>query len=131
MVAVFHDASSVHDDDRVGVSDRGQPVGDDEAGGADDRDALAGGHVEGEVLNEGLIRRVVGSPRGISPRGSHGTERDSLPSLRSSHPLHWYARIQAQWAKSSGSLSVTPRHHALNRFQVRSRTYFFRAHRIT
>src|SRR5674476_850012 len=34
MVAMFHDASAVHDDDRVGVSDRGQPVGDDEAGAA-------------------------------------------------------------------------------------------------
>jgi hypothetical protein len=76
-------------------------------------------------------RPTVGSPRGISPRGSHRTERDCLPSLRSSHPLRRYARIQAQWAKSSGSLSVTPRHHALNRFQLRSRTYFFRAHRIT
>src|ERR1035437_1719670 len=77
------------------------------------------------------VERIVGSPRGISPRGSHGTERDGLPSLRSSHLLHRYARIQAQWAKSPGSLSVIPRHHALNRFQLRSRTYFFRAHRIT
>src|SRR5664279_2217675 len=49
------------------------------------------------------IEGMVGSPRGISPRGSHRTERDSLPSLRSSHPLHRYARIQAQWAKSSGT----------------------------
>jgi hypothetical protein len=29
MVAVLHDAPVVHDDDRVGVSVRGQPVGDD------------------------------------------------------------------------------------------------------
>ena len=77
------------------------------------------------------IEAIVGSPRGISPRGSHGTERDSLPSFRSSHPLHRYARIHSQWANSSGSLSVTPRHQALNRFQVRSRLYFFRAQRIT
>src|SRR5674476_77367 len=35
------------------------------------------------------IEGIVGSPRGISPQGSHGTERDSLPSLRSSHPLHF------------------------------------------
>ena len=75
--------------------------------------------------------REVGSPRGISPRGSHGTERDSLPSFRSSHPLHRYARIHSHWANSFGSLSVTPRHQALNRFQVRSRLYFFRAQRIT
>jgi len=40
--------------------------------------------------------RVVGSPRGISPLGSHGTERDSLPSFRSSHPIHENARIHAQ-----------------------------------
>src|SRR6266702_8556682 len=76
------------------------------------------------------LRATVGSPRGISPRGSHGTERDRLQSFRSSHPLHRYARIQAQCAKSSGSLSVSPRHQALNRFHVRSRLYFLRAHRI-
>ena len=76
------------------------------------------------------IERVVGSPRGVSPRGSHGTERDRLRSFRSSHPLHRYARIHAQCAKSSGSLAVSPRHQALNRFHVRSRLYFLRAHRI-
>ena len=76
------------------------------------------------------VERIVGSPRGVSPRGSHGTERDRLRSFRSSHPLHRYARIHAQCAKSSGSLAVSPRHQALNRFQVRSRLYFFRAHRI-
>src|SRR5208283_3567051 len=76
------------------------------------------------------VERVVGSPRGVSPRGSHGTERDRLRSFRSSHPLHRYARIHAQCAKSSGSLAVSPRHQALNRFHVRSRLYFLRAHRI-
>ena len=76
------------------------------------------------------VEDIVGSPRGVSPRGSHGTERDRLQSFRSSHPLHRYARIHAQCAKSSGSLAVSPRHQALNRFQVRSRLYFFRAHRI-
>lgn len=45
---------------------------------------------------------VVGSPRGISPLGSHGTERDSLPSFRSSHPIHENARTHVQWAKRSG-----------------------------
>src|SRR5664280_1523024 len=59
---------------------------------------------DGRVLpDHPRVERVVGSPRGISPRGSHRTERDSLPSLRSSHPLHRYSRIQAQWAKSSGT----------------------------
>src|SRR6266567_2043748 len=33
-------------------------------------------------------RAEVGSPGGISPPGSHGTERESLPSLRSSHLIH-------------------------------------------
>ena len=42
------------------------------------------------------IERIVGSPRGFSPRGSHGTERDTLASFRSSHPVHRYARIHAQ-----------------------------------
>src|SRR5664279_3711309 len=42
------------------------------------------------------VEDVVGSPRGFSPRGSHGTERDTLASFRSSHPVHRYARIQAQ-----------------------------------
>ena len=42
------------------------------------------------------VEDVVGSPRGISPLGSHGTERDSLPSFRSSHPIHENARIHAQ-----------------------------------
>jgi hypothetical protein len=34
MVTMLYDASGIHDDDRVGVSDRGEPVGDDEAGTA-------------------------------------------------------------------------------------------------
>ena len=41
-----------------------------------------------------------GSPRGISPPGSHGTERDSLPSLRSSHfSLHPLAVIEVSPGK--------------------------------
>jgi hypothetical protein len=42
------------------------------------------------------VERIVGSPGGISPPGSHGTEREPLDSLRSSHPVQWYARIHAQ-----------------------------------
>jgi hypothetical protein len=42
------------------------------------------------------VEGVVGSPGGISPPGSHGTEREPLDSLRSSHPVHRYARIHAQ-----------------------------------
>ena len=31
-------------------------------------------------------KSTAGSPGGVSPPGSHRTERDSLPSFRSSHP---------------------------------------------
>jgi len=34
----------------------------------------------------GMRAAQAGSPGGISPPGSHRTERDSLPSFRSSHP---------------------------------------------
>ena len=34
----------------------------------------------------GGLTNPAGSPGGISPPGSHRTERDSLPSFRSSHP---------------------------------------------
>jgi hypothetical protein len=46
---------------------------------------------------------LVGSPRGISPLGSHRTERDDLPSLRSSHRSPDSSRVQAQCANSLGS----------------------------
>jgi hypothetical protein len=49
-----------------------------------------------ELPDHPRIERVVGSPGGISPPGSHGTEREPLDSLRSSHPVQWYARIHAQ-----------------------------------
>jgi hypothetical protein len=49
------------------------------------------------------LSRLVGSPGGFSPPGSHGTERDSLPSFRSSHPLQSNARVRFQWMNSSGS----------------------------
>ena len=38
------------------------------------------------ILDDAGYRSLAaGWPRGVSPRGSHRTERDSLPSLRSSH----------------------------------------------
>ena len=55
-----------------------------------------GDQVRDVELPAGVAQQVVGSPRGISPLGSHGTERDSLPSFRSSHPIHENARIHAQ-----------------------------------
>ena len=58
------------------------------------------------------------------------TERDSLPSFRSSHPIHENARIHAQWANISGSLSTSPCHHTLNRLYALSRLNFLRAHRV-
>src|SRR6266540_800362 len=58
---------------------------------------------------------TVGSPRGISPRGSHGTERDSLPSFRSSHRSPANVRTHGQCVNSPGSRSRIPRHHLVNR----------------
>jgi len=57
----------------------------------------------------------VGWPRGVSPRGSHRTERDGRPSLRSSHPAIQASRIHAQCANSRGARCTTPFHHALAR----------------
>ncbi|MGH3914954.1 MAG: ATP-binding protein [Pseudonocardiaceae bacterium] len=72
---------------------------------------------------------VVGSPRGISSLGSHGTERDSLPSFRS-HPIQENARIHAQWVKRSGFRWTNLSHQILNLLNARSRLNFLRAHRI-
>jgi hypothetical protein len=71
----------------------------------------------------------VGWPRGISPLGSHRTERDSLPSLRSSHPLQLNWLSHAQCLNRPGSRSMSPVHHALRRLNERNLLYFFRAHR--
>jgi hypothetical protein len=76
------------------------------------------------------VERVVGSPRGISPLGSHRTERDSLPSFRSSHPAHENARIHAHCANRSGCRWTSLSHHTLQRLKTRSRLNFLRAHRI-
>ena len=51
--------------------------------------------------------RVSGRPGGISPPGSHGTERDSLPSFRSSHPSVRTRSSSSQWANSPGSRSMS------------------------
>ena len=74
-------------------------------------------------------RTTVGWPRGISPLGSHRTERDSLPSLRSSHPLQLNWLSHAQCLNRPGSRSMSPVHHALRRLNERNLLYFFRAHR--
>jgi hypothetical protein len=60
-------------------------------------------------------RTRVGSPRGIAPRGSHGTERDNLSSLRSSHRSPANVCTHGQWANRVGSRSRSPRHHLVNR----------------
>ena len=52
--------------------------------------------------------RPAGWPGGISPLGFHRTERDSLPSLRSSHPRSGQnSFIQAQWANMPVCLAVS------------------------
>jgi hypothetical protein len=45
----------------------------------------------------------VGWPGGIAPPGSHRTERDSLPSLRSSHRIQTNSRSHAHCLKSPGA----------------------------
>ena len=56
----------------------------------------------------------VGWPGGLAPPGSHRTERDSLPSLRSSHRNSANANVRThrQWANSAGSCLTIPSHHA-------------------
>jgi hypothetical protein len=62
--------------------------------------------------------------------GSHRTERDSLPSLRSSHLIGLGSVTQAQWANMAGCLSSSPFHHRLARLCDLSRLNFRRAQRI-
>jgi len=74
---------------------------------------------------------LAGSPGGISPPGSHRSERESLPSLRSSHPKpDAISFSQAQWAKRCGCLAVRSFHHLRALLNGRSRLYFCCAQRI-
>ncbi len=82
------------------------------------------------VVGLQFYRFSVGSPGGIAPPGSHRTERDSLPSFRSSHPLQSNVRVRLQWVNSPGSRSRSPVHHWRNLLYPRSRLYLLRAHRI-
>ena len=70
-------------------------------------------------------RNLVGSPGGIAPPGSHGTERDSLPSLRSSHRIRQKALVHAQCLNRPGSRATRAVHQALKRLKLRNRLYFF------
>ena len=62
----------------------------------------------------GCSTRKVGWPGGLAPPGSHRTERDSLPSLRSSHRNSANANVRThrQCANSAGSCLTIPSHHA-------------------
>jgi hypothetical protein len=77
----------------------------------------------------GACRRSVGSPGGISPPGSHGTEREPLGSLRSSHLSHWNVPVHCQCANRGRFLASRPSHHRFARLNGASRRYFFRAQR--
>src|SRR5664279_4533850 len=68
---------------------------------------------------------TVGSPGGIAPPGSHGTERDSLPSLRSSHRILQKALVHAQCLNRPGSRATRAVHQAWKRLKLRNRLYFF------
>lgn len=74
-------------------------------------------------------QRSVGSPGGISPPGSHGTEREPLGSLRSSHLSHWKVPVHCQCANSGRFLETRLSHHRFARLNGASRRYFFRAQR--
>jgi hypothetical protein len=73
---------------------------------------------------------VAGSPRGIAPRGSHGSVRKPLDLHGSSHPTWRNSVVHAQCANSFGSRSVTRCHHRKARVYAVSLLYFFRAQRI-
>ena len=68
------------------------------------------------------VRRVA---RGNCTPGSHGTERDSLPSLRSSHRIRQKALVHAQCLKRPGSRTRRAIHQAWKRLKLRNRLYFF------
>src|ERR1039457_2513626 len=76
-----------------------------------------------------LQNTPVGWPGGISPPGSHGSRRDSLPSPGSSHPVIQNSVVQSQCANSPVSRCTTRFHHARALLNDRSRLYFLRAHR--
>src|ERR1035438_2427612 len=62
--------------------------------------------------------------RGVSVTGSHRTERESLPSPRTSHLIGLGSVTQAQWADIAGCLSSSPSHHRLARLCDLSRLNF-------
>src|SRR5262245_43040570 len=65
--------------------------------------------------------------RGNLTPGSHGTERDSLLSLRSCHLDHQGCLTQAQWAKQPENCAMKRSQAARAFLWARSRRYFFRA----
>jgi hypothetical protein len=75
------------------------------------------------------VVQAAGWPGGISPPGSHRTERDSLPSLRSSHLICQNSGLHAQWANSAGSRFMSPFHQDLARLNALNRLNFLRAQR--
>jgi hypothetical protein len=83
------------------------------------------------ALTDTRWRRMprVGSPGGISPPGSHGTVRNSLPLHGSYHPGHQNEWTHFHCANSNGSREVTACHHALAFLNPCNRLYFLRAHR--
>jgi hypothetical protein len=75
-------------------------------------------------------RSLVGWPGGIAPPGSHRSQRDSLPSLGSSHPDHQNQATHRQCAINRGYCTVIRRHAAWAFLKPRSRLYLCRTHRI-
>jgi hypothetical protein len=87
------------------------------------------GKQAGPARDDPAATRSVGSPGGISPPGSHRTEREPLGSLRSSHLSHWNVPVHCQCANMGRFLRSRSSHHRFARLNGASRRYFFRAQR--
>jgi Transposase DDE domain len=90
------------------------------------------GRSPGEPSASDLDHPRVGWPGGISPPGSHGTERDNLSSLRSCHPGHQATEASVthrHCANSLGYRLAIPCMHSTAFLSPASRLYFRRIHR--
>src|ERR1019366_5135388 len=86
----------------------------------------ASGDIPAAAAARATFSRVAG---GISAPGSHGSEREPLGSLRSSHLTHSNVPVHFQCAKRPRSRATSPSHHFSTRLNEASRRYFLRAQR--
>ena len=84
------------------------------------------------LLQVGIVTYALAGSRvagDISAPGSHGSEREPLGSLRSSHLTHSNVPVHFQCAKRPRSRATSPSHHFFTRLNEASRRYFLRAQR--